>query len=284
MKRREGWLGRFEETPLTYVVLLAYGVLMFPGRRPNFDHSLADWARLALSAIGEPIQRGEPWRLVTYAFVHGGLVHVLFNAAALVSIGPTLERWLGSGRFALLYLVGSLGGSLAGVFWHGALAPLVGGSGALFAMLGAILALNMRGGRHLLDFLDHGGARSFLGLVIANLVLGWIIPHVSNAAHLGGMLAGFVLTFCFFERGRAIDDRVSAWARAGWLALLASCLLYTCFPTARADYLVRAALTTADVDEREDYFAALEAMPPEEIVANARQTDLRKLVQEMRGR
>lgn len=265
MSRYRTWFGQPQETPVSYVVLLAYAVLMYPGRRAGSDHSLADWGRVTLSAIGDAIQDGEPWRLLTYAFVHGGLIHVLVNAASLLALGPTLERWLGSARFTLLYLVGSLGGSLAGVFWHGPLSPLVGGSGALFAMMGAILALNMRGGRHLLDFLDHSGARSFLSIVLANLVLGWVIPQVSNAAHLGGMLAGFVLTFCFLERGRGIEDALSKWARAGWLTLLASTTLYTCWPTARFDYLARKADAAADAAAQRPYLEALLLMPRTDI-------------------
>ncbi|MEZ5963471.1 MAG: rhomboid family intramembrane serine protease [Planctomycetota bacterium] len=266
-----------QDTPLTYVVLLAYAVFMYPGRRPGSELSLGDWARTTLSAIGDEIQDGESWRLLTYAFVHGNLLHVLVNAASLLALGPTLERWLGSARFAVLYLVGALGGSVAGVFWHSAQTPLVGGSGALFAMMGAILALNMRGGRHLLDFLDHSGARSFLGTIVANLVLGWIIPYVSNAAHLGGMLAGFVLTFCFLERGR-MQDRVSAWARAGWATLLATSTLYTCFPTARADYLVRKFLSAPDADARLPYVRALMLVPETERVRDVAPAQWQRVV------
>jgi membrane associated rhomboid family serine protease len=257
MSRDRGFLGQPQETPVSYIVLLAYAVFMYPGRRAGSDHSLADWARITLSAVGDEIQDGEPWRLLTYAFTHGGLLHVLFNAASLVALGPPLERWLGSARFAVLYAVGALGGSLAGGFWHGPWTPLVGGSGALFAMMGAILALNMRAGRHLLDFLEHGGARSFLGIVLANLVLGWVIPHVSNAAHLGGMLAGFVVTFSFLERGRTLEDKVARAARAGWVALLLTCTLYACFPTARVDFLVRKVNAAVEPSARRPYLEAL---------------------------
>jgi hypothetical protein len=166
----------------------------------------------------------------------------------------------------VLYLLGALAGALAGVFWHGPYSPLVGGSGALFAMMGGVLALNMRAGRHLLDFLDYSGARSFLGLVLANLILGWVIPNVSNAAHLGGLLAGFVLTFCFFQRGSALVDRTSHAAQAGWLLLLVSTTLYTCFPTARGDYLAHA-LADADPAQKQRLLLALRLVPAQEVPA-----------------
>lgn len=279
MSRSRPWWGQPQETPITYIVLLAYAVLMYPGRRPGADHSLADWAQMTLGAVGTRIQDGEPWRLLSYAFTHGGLLHVLLNAACLIALGPTLERWLGSARFAVLYVVGALGGGLVGVYWHGPWTPLVGGSGALFAMMGAVLALNMRAGRHLLDFLDHAGTRSFLGIVLANLVLGWVIPHVSNAAHLGGLLAGFVVTFSFLERGRAISDRISVVARAGWATLLATTTLYTCIPTARGDYLLRKAIETEDDAARRPYLQALRLLPESELKANVPYAELQDMIE-----
>ncbi len=261
MSRHKPWLGQPQETPLTYVVLLAWAVLMYPGRRAGSEQTLAGWARNELASIGYLAHQGEPWRLLTHAFVHGGLMHVLFNGAALVAFGPGLERWLGSKRFALVYFVGALASAIAGVFWHGPWTPLVGGSGAIFAMMGAVLALNMRAGRHLLDFLDHAGSRAFLGLVLANLILGWVIPNVSNAAHLGGLLAGFVLTFCFLERGHAPTDRVSRAAQAGWLLLLLSTTLYTCWPTARGDYLLARAIEIDDPAQRRVFLRALRLAP-----------------------
>lgn len=280
MSRHRAWLGQPQETPFSYVVLLAYAVLMYPGRRAGDEHSLADQARSTFAAVGYAIADGEPWRLLTYAFVHGGLMHVLFNAASLLALGPPLERWLGSVRFAILYVVGALGGGLAGVYWHGPWSPLVGGSGALFAMMGAILALNMRSGRHLLDFLDYAGTRSFLAIVLGNLVLGWVIPHVSNAAHLGGMLAGFVVTFSFLERGRTVDDRLSRLARTGWIALLAASTLYTCFPTVRADVLTRRLSEADDLATQRRCLQALLLLPPDELAGDpARAYALRSLLE-----
>jgi rhomboid protease GluP len=264
MTRYRPWLGQPQETPLSYVILLAWAVLMYPGRRSGSEQTLADWARHELCAVGYLVQQGEPWRLLSYSCVHGGLLHVLFNAASWIALAPALERWLGPWRFALLYVVGALAAGVAGVFWHGPWSPLVGGSGALFALMGAILALNMRAGRHLLDFLEVAGARSFLSVIVANLILGWVIPFVSNAAHLGGLLAGFVLTFCFLERGRTQADGVARMAQAGWALLLVTTTLYTCWPVARGDYLLSKVLTTDDVARQRTYWEALRFVPPRE--------------------
>lgn len=238
MSRREAW-SRPQDTPLAYVILLAYLVLAYSGRQPGSDVTLAQWARGTLSASGWDVLRGEAWRLLSYAFVHGGLLHLGLNAMSLLTLGPALERWLGTAKFALLYAVSAVSGALAAIYWDGPLAPLVGGSGALFGMLGAYVAINMRAGRHLLDFLDHGGASSLLGVLAANLILGLVVPQISNSAHLGGLLSGFVLTFCFLEPGRAPADALSRWTRAGWILLLLSNILYACFATVRAEWSVR---------------------------------------------
>jgi rhomboid protease GluP len=194
MSRRDAW-ARPQDTPLAYIILLAYAVLMFNGRPPDSELTLVQWGRYHLSSSGWEVQQGQVWRLLSYAFVHGGFVHVAMNAMSLLALGPALERWLGTAKFALLYAITAIGGALAAIWWDGPLTPLVGGSGALFGMIGAYVAINMRAGRHLLDFLEHGGASSLLGVLAANLILGLVVPQISNSAHLGGLLSGFVLTF-----------------------------------------------------------------------------------------
>ena len=116
---------------------------------------------------------------------------------------------MGSLRYAILYVVAALGGGIAGMLWHSPLAPLVGGSGALFGMFGAAVAVVMREGRGQLDFLDHHGGRRLIGLIGINLVLGFLIPVVSNAGHIGGLVAGFVCTYLFLDRGRAGTDTIT---------------------------------------------------------------------------
>ena len=154
------------------------------------------------AAVGIFVQGGEPWRLLTHAFLHGSLIHLAFNTFFLIQIGPMLERRMGGVKFALLYTVAAVSGGIVASLWNAPYVCLVGGSGALFGMLGAAVAINLRSGRHLLDFLDYHGPRQLLGLIAINLFLGLVIPFVSNAAHIGGLVSGFTLSFCFLERQR----------------------------------------------------------------------------------
>ncbi len=133
----------------------------------------------------------EPWRLLTAAFLHSPsfLLHIVFNMYALWLGGPYLEELLGRARFAALYMLSALGGSV-GVFllaipgvdsssWW---TPVVGASGAVFGVWGAIMVIHQRLRR------DN---RGLVALLLINAVIGFI-PGLSIAwqAHLGGVLTG----------------------------------------------------------------------------------------------
>ena len=225
-----------DRTPLSYAILIAYVLLaiwtdpMNPSTLMLVEHG---------AAAGMLVQDGEPWRLLTAAFLHGGLLHLGLNSYALYWIGPQLEARLGTLRFGLLYVVSAVFGNVVAVTGMAPAQLLVGGSGALFGMFGAAIALMSRQGRTQLDFLESHGGRQLLGLVVANLAIGLFVPMISNSAHVGGLVSGFVLTFLFLERGRIGADGISRAAQAGWLALFAGLTLYACFPVLRWDYQMR---------------------------------------------
>lgn len=183
---------------------------------------------------------GDLWRLVSHCFLHGGWIHLGLNAYALFLLGPLLEHRLGTLKFVILYLVAGVTGCIAAM-----LAPgppwmiLVGGSGALFGMLGAILAGNLRAGRNFTEVMHHPGTRTVLILLAINLGLGFLVPMVSNSAHIGGLIGGFVVTFCFLDWGRFRPDVTSRVIQAGWIALLVSMIFYVWFPVLSGGYLLK---------------------------------------------
>ena len=138
--------------------------------------------------------RAEPWRFLTSAFLHGPLYHIMFNMYALWVVGQYLEPLLGRLRFATLYLVSAVGGSI-GYLWltspqinlaSGTYSwvATVGASGAVFGLFGAMLVLN----RHL--------GRSSAGIavvILINGVIGFIYPGIAWQAHLGGLITGVVV-------------------------------------------------------------------------------------------
>lgn len=243
-------------TPLTYVILLVYVTmaLVTDPLNPTMDQ---------LDAYGmssaDRIASGEPWRLLTYAFLHGGLLHLVLNSYFLIVIGPMLEQLLGTTRFAVVYVVSALGGGIAATLWSPGF-PIVGGSGALFGMLGTVLALNMRQGRHFLDFMSYHGPRQIVVLIVLNLVIGMVVPIISNSGHIGGLIAGFALTFCFLVRGRDRPDAISRAIQGGWVAVFVAAIFYCLWPVARSDYHWRRlidAQRAEDVDTARQHFDAL---------------------------
>ena len=126
----------------------------------------------------------EPWRFVTVALVHGGLMHILFNGYSLWVMGNLLERSLGSTRFAGVFVASVIGGSLA-VLVAGQSSFVVGASGGIFGLFAALFVVNRGFG---------GNNVSLVVIVGINLALGFIVPGVAWEAHVGGLAAGFLTT------------------------------------------------------------------------------------------
>jgi membrane associated rhomboid family serine protease len=160
----------------------------------------------------------EPWRFVTAAFLHGPIIHIMFNMFALWQVGSYLEPMLGRLRFAILYLVSAVGGSVGyllltspevtvgGTFWRGT----VGASGAVFGLFGAMLVLN----RHL--------GRSSAGIAVVILINGAIgfLPGIAWQAHLGGLVTGAALAAVITATAPKGRRRLQLPALAAVLALL----------------------------------------------------------------
>lgn len=131
---------------------------------------------------GPSVAAGEWWRLVSGAFLHSGIFHLGMNMLLLWFLSQELEPALGRLRFALLYVVSLLGGSL-GVMVIDPLAPTVGASGAVFGLMGALIVLQLRARQN-------PWQSGIGGLVALNLVLTFLIPGISIGGHIGGLLAG----------------------------------------------------------------------------------------------
>ncbi|GGF41446.1 rhomboid family intramembrane serine protease [Microbacterium sorbitolivorans] len=149
----------------------------------------------------------EPWRILTAAFVHGGLWHVALNMLTLWMVGRSLEPALGTWRFVTTYLLSAAGGS-AGVALLGFGTPVVGASGALFGLFGALIVIGRAVGANL------SGLYITLGI---NLVLGFVPGfNIAWQAHIGGLIVGAAIGF-IFTRTRRPKQR---WLQIGLLCLV----------------------------------------------------------------
>ena len=133
---------------------------------------------------------GEYWRLITHTFLHGGSLHLLLNMGVLFIVGNLLERLYGGSRFLILYLISAIGGSLATLYFVRD-APSVGASGAIFGLMGALVALGLRHKNQLPRRRNQVFALGLLPFIAFDIFLGFVIPHINNAAHIGGLAVGF---------------------------------------------------------------------------------------------
>jgi membrane associated rhomboid family serine protease len=138
-----------------------------------------------------PITIIEPWRMITSMFVHStsSVFHILFNGYSLYILGTLVERLVGRGRFSALFLLSGVGGSVA-VLWLSPSTAVIGASGAIFGLFGALFVIQR----------SFGGANTQLLIVLGlNLVLGFVVPGISWQAHIGGLLVGALVAWIFVK-------------------------------------------------------------------------------------
>lgn len=138
---------------------------------------------------------GEWWRLVTSMFLHGGLIHIISNIVALAIAAIYIEPVFGRTKYALLYIISGLCGSIASIMWHENTVS-VGASGAIFGLFGAILALLFSNAYKKFEkkiILIMIG--TYVGL---NLIIG-LTGNIDNAAHIGGLISGGISGFLLYK-------------------------------------------------------------------------------------
>ena len=135
---------------------------------------------------------GQPWRLFTSLFVHGGMTHLLLNMFSLWLLGLMLEQRVGPWRLLAVYLASGVAASLATVWYHTGGINSTGASGAIFGLYGLMLVLLLSKKM----VLDKSDRRAMLGLVLylvlSNLVSG-LTGNIDNIAHVGGLLMGLLV-------------------------------------------------------------------------------------------
>ncbi|GAA3637353.1 rhomboid family intramembrane serine protease [Microbacterium awajiense] len=201
---------------VTYAIIgitaVAYLIGLIPGIGGVVVGYLQFWAPALYPEFTGVFQ---PWRLLTVALVHASFWHLGLNMLALWLIGRSLEPLLGRWRFIVLYLLSALGGSVAvALLSFGT--PVVGASGAIFGLFGALLVI----GRHL--GANIAGIAIILGI---NLVIGFIPGfNVSWQAHVGGLVAGALVAFVYTRTRAARQRTLQIWLLiaigVGMLALL----------------------------------------------------------------
>ena len=138
------------------------------------------------------IEAGEFWRFLTPVFIHIGLLHLAFNSYALWIVGQQVERLYGSARFVLLYVLMGIAGAASSFLYHPR-SLSAGASGAIFGLFGVLLIFGIRHRRTIPAFFRRALRAGILPIIVINLLIGFSIPAIDNAAHIGGLAAGIVL-------------------------------------------------------------------------------------------
>lgn len=146
------------------------------------------------------ISTGEWWRFVTPIFLHGGLMHLLFNMFALFLFGPELERLTGKMRFLTIYALSGLFASAATYFLQPLEYTHVGASGAIFGIFGAFGALLYHGGRAMPQL-----KQIILPIIVISIVMTFLTPNVNATAHIAGMITGFLIGLSYFHPKRIVS-------------------------------------------------------------------------------
>jgi membrane associated rhomboid family serine protease len=209
--------GLIAANALVFLVNLGQGASL----NRNGGDLFIDWALIVRGFDGVQlvgVAEGEWWRLITAAFLHGGILHLGMNMLMLWWIGSPMEMALGRARFLGLYLVTALSGS-AGALLLDPESLTVGASGAIFGILGAALVLE----RQRVYVL--GG--SALSIIVLNLVITFAVPNISIGGHVGGLAGGILcgLALTRFGRAHAVYGRPGVLGVAGLAAVAAGSVL-----------------------------------------------------------
>ena len=165
------------------------------------------------ASYGQSIFLGHQWyRLVTAMFLHGGLIHIGFNMMVLMDLGPIVEEVYGSARYLFAYvLMGVVGFFFSAITGHFS----IGASGAILGLVGILIALTTkRGGMMMREMRSR-----LISWVVTIFLIGFLFSSLrtDNAAHLGGLVAGFIVGKVYADRlPQPGSERTRAYL-LGWI-------------------------------------------------------------------
>ena len=161
------------------------------------------------------------WTLVSASFLHGSILHIFFNMAALGQLGPFVLREYGFYRFVIIYIVTGIGGFLISYLAH--IPFTIGASGSICGLIGAILYYGKsRGGLY-----GHTIYRQAMGWVVGLVIFGLLVAGINNWAHGGGLVCGILLGFLMGYREKRGETIIHQMLAIGCILLTIALLLWT---------------------------------------------------------
>ena len=185
---------------LMYVIVGIYGNNFF-----NFDANVL--AKFGANNI-LLVKNGEIWRLLTCAFLHVGLIHLVVNMYSLRVIGPSVEGLIGKGKFVFIYLISAISASLMSLVFVDSNIVSVGASGAIFGLMGSLLYF----GYHYRLYLNDAIKTQIIPVILFNLIIGFMMPGIDNGAHIGGLIGGYLATMAIGIKNKSEKkDMINGW-------------------------------------------------------------------------
>lgn len=203
-------LEEIRKEPVT-VALILINVLVFIAVELTGTSQNA-WHVLDYGAAYTPyiVQNGEVYRLFTSMFLHFGIEHLVNNMLVLFVLGSRLEQVIGKLRFLFIYLAGGIAGNIFSLILelrNQDFSVSAGASGAVFAVMGAMIYVVIRNKGWLGDL----SMRQILVMAVFSLYFGFTSSGVDNAAHIGGMIAGFVLAVLIWHPRKKRDQQMEIY-------------------------------------------------------------------------
>lgn len=164
--------------------------------------SLADVPTNVLALLGANninfLKSGEIWRLLSYMFLHGSLIHLLVNMYSLYLIGTQIENYYGKTKYIIIYIISGICGGLLSAVGIGANSISVGASGAIFGLLGALAYF----GYHYRLYLGNVLKTQIIPVIAINLLIGVMLTGIDNFCHIGGLVGGIFASMALGVEGK----------------------------------------------------------------------------------
>jgi len=154
------------------------------------------------SNLPRAIYQGEYYRLLTAAFVHIDPMHLLCNIYSIYVVGSQIESFFGKWKYLSIYLFSAICGNLLSFLFLDMNTMSIGASGAIFGILGSLLYF----GYHYRVYLGNVLKSQLIPILLLNLCIGFLIPGIDNAAHIGGLLGGIFITMAIGVQDRSDKD------------------------------------------------------------------------------
>lgn len=190
-----------KDKPLVSYILIAVNIIIFAlmyliGNGSEDSQTLINFG----ANMGALTKNGEYFRLISCAFLHIGVLHLVCNMYSIYAVGPTVEYFYGKLKFIFIYFYSAIIASLFVLIFQGDGVVTAGASGAIFGLMGALLYF----GYSYRGYMGNRAISSVVSVIIINLFIGFTTPGISNAAHIGGLIGGFAMSYML---GANVDDK-----------------------------------------------------------------------------